>query len=244
MRKRRLWRHLGQALIAILLVAGHVTSSHAITSTSNNFEVSETQFGAGSTQQSCSAQYCGQVSLGSSSSGASAGTTATFGALQSDEPRLEMIVTPGPSNLGILSPESTATKTTSIQIRNYMGAGYTLQIVGSPPKIASHTLNPLSSPLASKPGAEQFGINVVANTTPSVGASPLQFPSDQGDFGAAADDYKTTNLFKYLDGDVVARSSAPSGRTDYTISMIVNISSATPAGHYTSDFSAVVMPAY
>jgi hypothetical protein len=67
-------------------------------------------------------------------------------------------------------------------------------------------------------------------------------PADTVTFGVVDEDYNTPNSFKFTSGDVVARSQAETGRTDYTISMIVNISNSTPAGHYSGDFSAVVIP--
>lgn len=218
----------------------------AAISSSNSYQVTETEFGAGSSAQTCSSQYCSQTSIGDLSTGSSttATYTAKFGAITNSEPLLEVIVEPGVSDLGILTAEHTATKTTVVRVRNYLSGGYTLQIVGDAPKVGGHTLTTPTTPAASAPGTEQFAINAVANTTPSVGAGPVQVPSDQTSFGVVADDYHTPNLFKYTSGSVVARSTSESGRTDYTISMIVNISNKTPAGHYSGDYSAIVIPVY
>jgi hypothetical protein len=109
---------------------------------------------------------------------------------------------------------------------------------------SGHVLNTPSTPTAALPGTEQFGINATVNTVPNVGTDPVQIPSDQVSFGKVNDDYRIQNKFKYLSGDNVARSDTQSGETDYTISMIVNISNSTPAGHYSGDFSAVVIPVY
>lgn len=203
----------------------------------------ETEFGAGTSTESCSTQYCAKASIGEVG-GASSATTASFGDAKYSEPILEMIVTAGNSNLGVLTTEHTATVTTSIKIRNYLSGGYALQIIGDPPKFNGHTLEASATPVASTPGTEQFGVNIVANTTPSVGADPVQSPADKGIFGVADPAYATANMFKYVSGDVFARSVQDSGGTDYTLSMIVNISSLTPSGHYSGDFSAVLIPAY
>lgn len=215
----------------------------AQTATSPNYQVTETQFGT--TERSCSGQYCAQTSIGEPSDGdVFASSTATFEDATNNEPYLDMIVEPGISNLGTLTTESTATKTTGIKVRSYLSGGYTLQIIGQPPKFKDHFLNTPTEAVNSVPGTEQFGINVVANTSPNVGANPAQVPADQQIFGVADDKYKTPNKFMYQSEDVVARGVTDTGRTDYTISMIVNISSSTPAGKYTGDFSAVVMPAF
>ncbi len=247
MRKRELWRCAKFVLLAVAVIACSAPAAMAETSSSAHYQVSETEFGATSNQQSCSGQYCARASIGDMTEGGdskSLTSTAKFGSVTDSNPLLEVIVDPGISNLGNLSAESTAYKTTTVRVRSYLSDGYTLQVVGSPPKFGSHTLSTLTSPTAATPGTEQFGINATANTAPTVGADPLQVPSGQTSFGVVNDDYKMQNKFKYVNGDVVAHSNTESGRTDYTISMIVNISNATPAGHYTGDFSVVVIPAY
>ena len=47
-----------------------------------------------------------------------------------------------------------------------------------------------------------------------------------------------------VDGDVVASSDTSSSETDYTMSMIINVSNVTPGGRYNGVFSAVVVPLY
>lgn len=246
MQKRRLWRCVKISLLVALVFGGGTQVALATTSSSNHYQVTETEFGASSTSESCSDAYCARASIGDMAAGSSksAKSTATFGSVTSDEPLLEVIVDPGTSDLGTLTTEHTATKTMTVRVRNYLSDGYTLQITGNPPKYGGHTLDTPTTPTASKPGTEQFGINAVVNTTPAVGLNPVQVPSSETSFGIINDDYGTPNLFKYSDNDVVAHSDSESGRTDYTVSMIVNVSNSTPAGHYTGDFSAVVIPVY
>ena len=234
-------------LLAGAVVVGGATSVMAQTSSSANYQATETQFSSGATLESCSVQYCAKATIGDMAAGgksAAGSTSAQFGTETPEEPLLEVIVDPGQSDLGELTTDKTSSKTMTVRIRNYLSGGYTLQIVGGAPKYGNHTLATPSSPTASKPGTEQFAINAAANTAPNIGAAPLQVPSNQTSFGKVEDNYKTPNLFKYLSGEVVGRSLTESGRTDYTISMIVNVSNSTPAGHYSGDFSAVVIPVY
>ena len=246
MRKQRLGRFILPMLLAVFLCVGGAGTAMAVTSSSQNYQVTETQFNAGSTVQSCSGQFCARTTIGEAVTGsAGAGDkTAKFGTITNSDPLLEVIVEAGPSNLGVLTTETTATKLTTVRIRNYLSGGYILQIVGDPPKYNGHALETSSTPVASTKGKEQFGINVAKNTTPNVGLDPVQVPSDETSFGIVSPNYRTANMFMFVSGDVVARSLTESGRTDYTISMIVNISSGTPAGHYSGDFSAVVIPVY
>lgn len=215
-------------------------------SSSANYEVTEPQFGTGSELDICSGQYCAQATIGHlGPDSESVPSSASFGAIpENSDPLLEVIVDPGESNLGTLSTTKTATKTMIVRVRSYMSDGYTLQVNGTPPRYDNHVLGTPLTPTASTPGTEQFAINVVANATPGVGANPVHVPADIFSFGEVMPDYAIPDLFKYQDGDMVASSEVESGRTDYTISMIVNISNATPAGHYSGDYSAIVVPRF
>lgn len=233
-------------LLAIVIAGGGAGTAMAETSSSAHYQMTETGFNAVSSAESCSGHYCAKVSMGdmSAGSGKSSKSTAAFGSQLDSDPMLEVIVDPGVSNLGVLSTEKTFSKTMNVRVRTYLTDGYTLQIVGNPPKYGGHTLSTPSSPTAAVPGTEQFAINTVANTTPAVGTNPLSQPSGETNVGVVNSDYRTPNLFKYTSGDVVARNNVGSGRIDYTISVIVNISNKTPAGHYSGDFSAIVTPIY
>lgn len=243
---RGLWNYLKAIFLATLLVVLCAGSAMALTSTSNNYQVDETEFNAGGSLNSCSGQYCARASIGDLGDGSASNgaTTAAFGSITPDEPLLEVIVDPGESNLGLLNTETTASKTMTVRVRNYLSNGYVLQITGDPPKYENHSLSTSSTLGPATPGTEQFAINAATNTSPAVGANPLQVPSVQTSFGSVEPGYSVPNMFKYVSGDIVARSQSESGRTDYTISMIVNISNSTPAGRFAADYSAIVTPVY
>lgn len=246
MQRQAFWDRVCAALLVAALAVGSAPAAWAVTSTSPNYQMTESQFGSSTADKSCAGDLCARATIGDPAAGVSKAlaTTASFGTVTPDEPTLEVIVAAGESNLGYLEPSKTSTSTSSIKVRSYLSNGYMLQIIGTPPKIKDHTLNSPATPTASQPGTEQFGINLAANTSPNIGASPVQVPSDQTSFGTVEPAYRTPNLFKFNSGDVVARSDKESGQTDYTISMIINVSNSTPAGHYSSDFSAVVIPVF
>ncbi len=234
-------------LLAALVVIGGAGTVMANTSSSPNFEISETEFGAGATLDSCSGQYCARASIGNPASGRSeAGeSTADFGPIAADsEPMLEVIVESGDSYLGVLETDRTAYKETKVKIRSYLSNGYHLQVIGAPPVYGAHTLHTPATPTLSTPGTEQFGINLATNTIPGVGSDPVQVPSGDMSFGEVLAGYSQPNMFQYSSGDTIASSQRESGRTDYTISMIINVAGSTPAGHYTSDFSVLVIPVF
>jgi len=240
---RRFW--ISAALVTGCLLA--VGTVAADTTSSDHYKASETHFGTGADLQDCSSTYCAKLSVGDTTVGNSNSTTyfsALFGSGNTDQPLLEVITESGAQNLGVLDTTHTATATRIIKVRSYLSSGYTIQITGNPPTQGTHQLNTISTPSTSHAGAEQFGINMVANTSPNLGSDPVQVPTSSTSYGYAADDYATSNLFKYVNGDIVARSDRSSGETDFTLSMIINVSNNTPAGHYDGSYSAVVVPIY
>ena len=106
MRQRELGLYTKALLATACIVFGGASSALAVTSQSQNFELTEPEFGAGAALETCSGQYCAQASIGGTSVGESSNekTTATFGEVAtSDDPLLEVIVEEGESNLGVLT---------------------------------------------------------------------------------------------------------------------------------------------
>ena len=238
---------LGGLSMALFVVFG---ASHvwATTTNSPNFEASETEFGAGASLNSCSGQYCAQATIGTiGGETSSQNFTANFSQFADDdeEPKLELMIEPGESNLGKLDMDRTATRTMLLHVKSHFAGGYTVQVVGKPPVYEGYSLATPISPIASQKGTEQFALNIVANTEPQVGSNPQATPDDSNTVsGVIKPDYALPNMFKYINGDIVAQTISQSSQIRYTVSMIVNVSGDTPAGHYTGDFSAIVTPVF
>jgi len=232
--------------MVVALCLGAFGTAVADTSSSAHYQVNETQFGAGSSQHDCSTNYCAKTSLGDTGVGSTSSTnfTAYAGFNTTNEPVLEVITIGGNQDLGVLDTSTPGTATAQVKVRNYLSSGYVIELTGSPPSQGSHTLTALTTPSTSQPGAEQFGLNLVDNSTPNIGTDPVQVPNSSFSYGTVASDYGTANLFKYVAGDVVASSLSSSGETDYTLSLLLNISNTTPGGHYTGTYSAVVVPTF
>jgi len=240
------YRRPGQILaLALVLCMGCMGSATASQSSSPNYQVDQTQFGSGSSLNDCSSDYCAKTAVGDAVVGgaSSANFAATFGSNTTDEPLLEVIVGGGNQDMGTLDITHTGTATSLIRVRSYFSNGYVMQITGTPPSQGVHALTALSTPTTSHQGAEQFGINLANNTSPDIGSGPTQVLAGQS-VGQVASDYSGADLFKYVDGDVVASSDTSSSETDYTMSMIINVSNVTPGGRYNGVFSAVVVPLY
>lgn len=232
-------------VMGLVLSLGFVASVSAQMS-STNYTVNEAQFGNGANLEQCSTQYCAKTSAGDLvvGNGSSANYSAQFGFNTTNEPLLEVSTVQSNSDAGVLSSATTGKVSAQVNVRSYLIKGYVMQITGSSPRINNHALTPMATTAASSAGTEQFGLNLVANTSPSIGAIPVQVPDNTFSYGVAAAGYNTANQFKYVDGDVVASSPTSTGQTNYTVSMILNISDVTPGGRYKGTLSAVVIPVY
>lgn len=234
-------------LMLFLAPTGLATAQY----TSPNYKAEETFFGIGGELETISPNYQAKVALGELGiDHAEATNFQTYSGFNTtDRPILEVAVTGGTYDLGILNTTTASAITTVFTVRNYLSSGYSVRIGGGPPKNngTSYTLNNLTSPTTSSPGSEQFGINLAANnlTGPGAfGAVPSQIPDVTFGFGAAASDYATSNQFKYVENDTIAGSNKSSGTTQYTLSAIANISGTTPAGNYGTSLFINVIPTF
>lgn len=211
---------------------------------SSNYRFDESTVGAGGLIQSSSANY----QANSATSDLSVGTTASgnyqleTGSVTTKDPVLSFAVNNGGINFGSFTPSGGTVTTATFSVSNYTSYGYVVQIVGSPPTNGSHTITALPTQTGSLAGIEQFGINLVANTLPaSVGANPN---NGQFGFGTTSANYGTSNQYRYVSGETIASAPKSSGVTDYTISYLVNVTSLTPGGNYTSNQTIIVTGTY
>lgn len=221
----------------------------AQSSTSPNYRVDQTLFGTGSEPDLNSTNYRGSATVGDLGVGntASPNYQAYAGFNTTDEPYLEFVVTGSNIDLGYINPTQASTANSTFYVRAWQTSGYVVRTESDPPTNNSggYTLTPLATPSASAPGTKQFGINLVANTSPATfGAVPQQVPDVTFSFGAAATDYDTPNLFKHVKGDTIAGSNKSTSVTIYTVSYLFNIDEVTPAGRYTFNHVMVATATY
>jgi len=232
-------------ILSVALSLGFIGTTSAVCvqgeqACSNNYAVGQVFFGSGgSLDSTCSTSYCAKQALGELSVGqtSSANYQADAGFNVYRSPYLEFSVNQANINLGVLSTSSTATGNATFSVESYLSSGYVIETDSPPPATLSHVMSALATPTASSAGTEQFGINLVANTTAcgapaNFGANPVQIPSSSYSYGQVASGYNSCGLFKYVNGSTIAYSSKSSGQTNFTISYIENISNTTPAGQY------------
>jgi hypothetical protein len=231
--------------LVVLLTLPAVVS--AAQSSSSNFQVNEVFFGSGGELHACSTNFCSKQSAGETAVGntASANYQAQAGFNTNREPYIEFTVSNTNVDLGTLTPTITQTATATFTVKAYLAHGYSVVNASDPPTNDSYTMQTLTTPTASSVGTEQFGINLVANTSPtSFGADPQYIPDNTFSFGQVAADYSSPNLYKYIKGDTVALSTASSSATTYTVSYIFNISNVTPGGRYNMNHILVATGTY
>jgi hypothetical protein len=113
--------------------------------------------------------------------------------------------------------------------------GYTITYNGATLTSGGNTIDAMTSETTSSTGSEQFGINLMNNATPNVGADPA------GGIGVAGDNYNDADNFMFTPGTAttLASASGPSAQTTYTASYIVNVSATTEAGMYSTTITYI-----
>ena len=144
-------------------------------------------------------------------------------------------------SLGVFSPASASTGTSVMSASTNASFGYVITITGTTmqsgantiPAMGTQTLNS-NGTASSATGTSQFGTNVRANTTPSVGSDVSGAGSGGGVSG-----YNGINNFRFFNGDTVASSTGPTKANLFTNSYLVNVGGDQAAGVYTSTLTYI-----
>jgi hypothetical protein len=138
-------------------------------------------------------------------------------------------------SLGTLSTGAAGTGSHTLVSATNAPGGYAISYNGPTLTSGANTLAAYSNG-ASSPGTGGFGINLVANTTPSIGSA---ITTTAGTC-AAATGYGTANQYNFVasTSTTITNVTAPANCT-FTASYVANISAVTPAGSYTSAITYV-----
>lgn len=234
----------GISLVGAYVVGLLPAAAQAESLVSPSYRFEETTIGNGGMLESNSENFRSSLSIGDTAVDNSSSDNFQFesGSQTTSDPALTFMVNNFDVEFGSFTPSSATVATSTFSVINYTSYGYVVQIIGEPPTNGDHTIEAMEETGPSVAGSEQFGINVVANTSPeSVGANP-----DHGEFGVGdpAPNYATPNNFRYVSGEAIAIAPESSGETTYTISYIVNVESLTPGGHYSSHQSLICTGTY
>jgi len=143
----------------------------------------------------------------------------------------------------LFSPTDTATTTSQMAASTNAGAGYAISVNGPTMTSGSNTITAMASETTSVHGVSQFGLNLMNNADPDVGADVTPAANGTNYRGQALTGYGTADTFKFVTGGTVADSAnGGAGGTDaqiFTASYIVNVSGSQAAGTYTTTLTYI-----
>lgn len=139
-------------------------------------------------------------------------------------------------NFGDFSPSTTSSNSSQFIVATNARSGYNVTIDGDTLTSGNNIIPSSTAPTSSKKGSSQFGINLVANSTPQVGSDPIG-PG----VGIVTPNYSNTNNYLFNTGDEIADSPVASSYTKYTVSYIVNVSSSQPVGVYATTVTYICL---
>lgn len=139
------------------------------------------------------------------------------------------------TNMGELSTSSTLTAQTQMAVGTNASGGFAITANGPAMSSGTNIIGGSRQPTESRPGTNQFGINLVENSTPKVGQNA------EGEWAnaTASSAYSTPNRYKYVSGDTVASSLNVSLMKKFTVSYILNSSPQLRAGVYTTTITYI-----
>lgn len=155
----------------------------------------------------------------------------------------------------LFSPTYTDTATSQMAASTNAGSGYQITVAGDTLTSGSYTINAIGATAAAPVlGEDQFGLNLVQNTTttatPAPGAPIAPASDGVSYFALPTTNYGTADQYAFHSGDVVATSGYPSGTsvgTDaqiYTVTYIANVQGKQQAGTYTSTLTYICTPTF
>lgn len=138
-------------------------------------------------------------------------------------------------DMGQLSAQTTLAAQSQMAVGTNASGGFAITANGPPPSAGTSVIDAPEVPTGSIPGINQFGINLVANSTPQVGGDP------EGTWANAitTPDYGMPNKYKYVPGDVVAYSPNVSLMKKFTVSYILNSSEDLQPGVYSTTITYI-----
>lgn len=139
-------------------------------------------------------------------------------------------------DIGELGANITATGMMQFSGATNDPSGYTTYLNGYTMTSGNNIVNALAANAVSNQGTSQFGLNLRANTNPSVGLEPVGLGTSTPTPG-----YGTPNSYRFVDGEAITVSNISTEFKIFTASYIVNVSSSQPPGVYvtTMTYTAV-----
>jgi hypothetical protein len=136
--------------------------------------------------------------------------------------------------LGDLTPDGTASGSSQFWVGTNAPGGFSVVTSGTTMTSGNNVIPPLAQPTESAAGNAQFGINLRANSNPSIGADPTGPGAAQ-----PAPNYNNPNQYTYEPGGAVVQDANNTNDRKFTVSYIVNVSPDQPPGVYSTTVTYV-----
>jgi hypothetical protein len=132
-------------------------------------------------------------------------------------------------DLGILTSNATKFGTSEFSTGTNSPSGYNIYALGTTMTSGNNIIPAINPAGGSQRGSSQFGFNLRANTSPSVGQNPQGIGTGTPQAG-----YNAPNVFKFQNGDNIASSNLSTDFSKMTVSYVVNINSGQSPGVYST----------
>jgi hypothetical protein len=139
-------------------------------------------------------------------------------------------------DLGEFSKTHATAASSEYVVATNAGLGYSITMSGTTLTSGNNIIPPLAAPSSSNPGNGQFGINLRANSNPSIGVDP-----NGPGVGTISAGYGTPNNFKFASGDVVSSSTGSTDNRKYTVSYLTNVGNNEVPGVYATTISFICL---
>lgn len=139
-------------------------------------------------------------------------------------------------NFGNVSNSGTSSAQSQLLITTNAPNGYTMSVSGPTMTSGNNVIDAITASDVARPGTSQFGLNLVANLTPAVGANP----TGPGNAVPLAN-YAQPDFFRYHSGDAIASVNAADDYKKFTASYIIDIPTGQPVGVYSTTLTYICL---
>ncbi len=139
-------------------------------------------------------------------------------------------------NFGNLSAVTAKSAQSQLLVATNGQFGYGITMSGTTMTSGTNVITAMSVDDVSRPGLNQFGVNLRANSSPAIGSDPVG-PGT----GQPTPNYNIPDRFRFNSGDIIASNANPEDTRKYTVSYIVNISGGQPVGVYVTTLSYICL---
>lgn len=138
-------------------------------------------------------------------------------------------------DLGELDPSQTYATQMQLVARTNLQDGYSISVHGAGVTSGNKNIPSLSVPTLSAAGNSQFGLNLVANNSPSIGNNQ----DGPGPNASINPDYEITDHFVFRSGDTILSTNNVGDYKRYTVSYMLNRSQNQLPGIYATTLTYV-----